>query len=128
MTQAEAVSYWRETAQEDLKTIEDLFSLRHYHYALFFCQLALERLLKGLVIAKSGTHPLPIHRLMKLVEQAGIKVTEEQEKQLDEITRFNIEARYEDYKREFYKKSTPEYSAVWIQKTKDLFLWLKQKY
>ena len=34
---------------------------------------------------------------------------------LDEITSFNLNARYDSFKREFYKLCTPEYTSGWIE-------------
>jgi len=45
---------------------------------------------------------------------------------LDKITAFNLNARYDDYKREFYNLCTPEFTNVWIEKIKILRLWIKE--
>ncbi len=44
---------------------------------------------------------------------------------LDSITRFNIKARYDDYKQNFYKLCTDEFTKEWIEKIKDCRLWIK---
>lgn len=44
---------------------------------------------------------------------------------LDTITRFNISARYDDYKQSFYKLCTKEFTTVWIANIKDCRLWIK---
>ena len=40
-----------------------------------------------------------------------LELTERQEDLLDLITKFNMSARYDDYKREFYTKCTDEYTS-----------------
>jgi len=50
-----------------------------------------------------------------------------QEKNLSEITSFNINARYEDYKHAFYKKATRAYALKWIKIIKDILIWLQKK-
>lgn len=42
----------------------------------------------------------------------------------DLITSFNIEARYPDYKHEFYKKCDREFTSLYIRKIKELREWL----
>ena len=44
---------------------------------------------------------------------------------LDFITTFNIETRYDDYKKEFYNKCTKEFTQNWINHIKDISEWLK---
>ena len=40
---------------------------------------------------------------------------------------FNINARYDDYKQEFYKKCTPEFTEQWIDNIGVLRLWIKEQ-
>ena len=55
----------------------------------------------------------------------NLKLTEEQEATLNEITTFNLSTRYDDYKRAFYNKSTDEYTEEQINKIKELKAWLE---
>lgn len=65
------------------------------------------------IIARHGEVPPPIHDLRKLAAMTGLAFTEDKKTSLKEITTFNIEARYEDYKRSFYKKATRIYAQKW---------------
>jgi predicted nucleotidyltransferase len=46
---------------------------------------------------------------------------------LDAITKFNIEARYQDYKLAFYKRCTKQYAGKWKKEIEDLRKWLKNQ-
>ena len=46
---------------------------------------------------------------------------------LDKITSFNLNARYDDYKREFYSLCSKEFTKEWIDKIKIIRSWIKQK-
>jgi HEPN domain-containing protein len=48
------VSYWVEGAEYDLGVANAMFKARKYPYALFMGHLALEKLLKALVVKKKG--------------------------------------------------------------------------
>jgi hypothetical protein len=37
-----------------------------------------------------------------------------------------VNARYDSFKEDFYKRCTPEFSAEWIEKIKTLRLWIKK--
>ncbi len=56
----------------------------------------------------------------------GLELTEEYSDWLDEITSFNINARYDDYKKEFYSLCTPEYTKAWVAKIVILRQWIKE--
>ena len=76
-----------------------------YSYALFFGHLAIEKLLKALHAVKQKDHAPPIHNLLRLAKLTGISVPEDKVDALIEISAFNIEARYPDFKRTFRKNA-----------------------
>lgn len=43
----------------------------------------------------------------------------------NEITRFNLNSRYDDYKKEFSKKCTDEYTEEQINKIEEVKQWLE---
>ncbi len=65
-----------------------------------------------------------IHDLIKIAEKAGLSLTEKQKDLLDEVTTFNIKARYPDYKGRFYKKANKRFTEEYISKIKGLRRWL----
>lgn len=120
------INYWIKSSEEDLKTAMSLFNSKRYHHCLFFCHLFIEKILKALVIKTTGK-PAPYgHKLTKLANLTRINFSNEQLDLLDEITAFNIEARYNDYKFQFYKKATKSYTQEYFQKAKQIYLWLKK--
>lgn len=128
MNAQDLINLWESGADDAWKTAEILFKNKKYNHSLFFCHLALEKLLKGLIVERTGNHALPIHNLEKLAGDAGLKFNQEQITDLKEITSWNLEARYENIKQEFYKKATKEFTALWFVKAKEYFLWLKKQY
>ncbi len=127
MTKNEAAAFWQKSAAEDLKVAQDNLNLKHYHWSLFFYQLVLEKTLKSLIVEKKGEAPLPTHNLARLAEEAGLKLTLNQEQDFKEITTFNIEARYDDLKLSFYKKANKEYTKKWAKRCEEYYLWLKKR-
>lgn len=103
MNTHQVIRSWRESADKDWEVARSLFKLKHYAYSLFFCHLGVEKLLKALVVQKTGEHPPTIHDLVKLAKKAGLKPNEAQRQHLEIITTFNIKARYDDVKQSFYK-------------------------
>lgn len=127
MTEQEAVNYWLKSSQEDLETASVLFASKKYLPCLFFCHLALEKILKGLFVVKKHTAAPLIHDLVKLSRQTELKVGKKIEEDLREISRFNIATRYDDYKFAMYKRATKEFTQKYFQKTKEAYKWLKER-
>ncbi len=111
-------------ADNDYKTMLNLYKSGDYHWSLFIGHLVIEKLLKALYV-KSKDNDIPrTHDLLSLAEKADIELTEKQKDDLDYITIFNINARYPDYKQSFYKKCDHDFTNVNITKIKELRKWL----
>ena len=110
MSQSEVITRWLDGAKRNLETARDLVKTGHYDWALFVGQLAIEKLLKSLVIAKTNESPPLVHDLVKLADIADIELSDQQRNDLVTITRFHIQARYDDVKYELYKTATKEYT------------------
>jgi HEPN domain-containing protein len=111
----------------DVAPMEDMFAKKRYDWALFVGHLVLEKLFKALFVKINGKDisGTKIHKLLTLAERAKLELSDELKVKLSIITEFNIEARYQDYKNNFYKKCTAKYSSKWIKEIKELRKWLK---
>lgn len=121
---ARIITYWREHAQYDLNTAESLFLGGRFPYCLFMCHLAIEKLLKGMIVEQTQSHAPYTHNLVELASKTDKEFSSEQKSLVAELNEFNLEARYPDWKRDFYKMATREFTAIYVEKTKELFVWL----
>lgn len=127
MTQTEVIKTWLEGADDAWDTAQKLFSVQKHHHALFFAQLYLEKLLKALTYHLKDDHPIFTHDLVLLAERLELPISPEQIEDLREISKFNVSARYDELKRELYRKATPEFTSTWMRKTDDLANYFKSK-
>lgn len=61
---------------------------------------------------------------MRLSKKTGLAITEETEEWLDDISTFNLNARYDNYKQDFYRLCTKEFTEIWIERIEKLRQWL----
>ncbi|MBI2309972.1 HEPN domain-containing protein [Candidatus Collierbacteria bacterium] len=120
MTDEELIQYWKKSAEDALSTAQELNKPGKYHHSLFFLHLAIEKILKAAYVKKRGETPPPIHDLVRLAEGAGLPMVQDYTKKLVEISSFNISARYDDYKQQFYKKANAEYAQKWLDIGKNI--------
>jgi len=85
----------------------------------------IEKLSKALYDNNIGDYPPLIHDLRRIVEKSGVELSHDKKIILDSITRFNIRARYDDFKQSFYSLSTQEFTEEWIEKIKECRQWIK---
>lgn len=121
------INHWITTSERDFGTMIHLYGTKDYHWALFIGHLVIERLLKAGVVKKSKDHPPFTHDLRRLAKLSGIEFDAKHIKWLDTISTFNLNVRYDDYKQDFYKKCTPEFTDTWIYNIKLLREWIKKK-
>lgn len=122
------INYWKTSADRNWETTLSLFRTKHYDGCLFFCHLVIEKKLKGLVVIHTKKTAPYIHHLEKLARLAELDLTEKQVENLRIITNFNVAGRYDDAKLDFYKRCTKEYTKKYLKISKELYLWLKEKY
>lgn len=99
----------------------------HYSYALFFGHLTIEKLLKAIFVKREDKTPPFSHNLVYLSEKTGLELNEEKLELFEEITDFNLEARYPDDKFSFYRKSTKEFAFNKLARIEELRKWLLQE-
>lgn len=75
-----------------------LFEKGDYSYALFFGHLTIEKILKAIFYDKNEQTPPFSHNLAYLSEKAGLELDGENLELFEEISDFNLEARYPDDK------------------------------
>jgi HEPN domain-containing protein len=121
------MDHWISRSDNDYETMNHLMHSKDYHWALFIGHLVIERLLKAAVVKNTGDHAPLTHDLRRLAKIAGIEADEEQKYFLDTISSFNLNARYDDYKQDFYKKCTKDYALMWIVNIQKLREWIKTK-
>ncbi len=120
MTKKTVIKNWLFKAKKDVETAKDLFKLGHYDWSLLIWHLAIEKALKAKILSL-GKEIIFTHDLRRLAKKTGIDFTPQQLEQLDEITTFNLEARYDDYKLSFYKKANREYTKKWAEICENLY-------
>lgn len=128
MNNIELMNYWLESSDRDYESMKKNYEIKQYTWALFIGHLTLEKLLKAIYANVNSENPYPpkIHNLNILAEKCNIKLDERKTKILMTCNSFNISARYEDYKNEFYKRCTEDYAREQIKNIEEVREWLKE--
>lgn len=128
MKKEDLAIFWIKSSDRDYRTMMHLFEKKDYNWSLFIGHLVIEKLLKAYYARNNDDHPPLSHNLVRLAEKAKLELDEEQKDLLVTITTFNIRARYDDYKSEFYKTCTKEFTEFWIGKIKGFRKWVKKQH
>lgn len=116
-----------EYAAYDLKTAEAMFKTGRYLYVAFMCQQAIEKLIKGIIFDITSKTPPYSHRLVALLEIAGIPADKERLDFLEILTVYYINSRYPEYKEKLSKTLNKKTTRSIFQRTQECFKWLKSE-
>ena len=111
-------------ADYDLDVAGLCFRQEVYVYCVFFCHLALEKLLKAIVLEELGLEEPPYtHNLSGLSEIAGLDLLDEYAVFLARLSTRSVDTRYPEFLSD-YDKSLGETTLL---RTNEVFQWLKSK-
>jgi len=121
MSNEKMIKNWLLKAENDIATANDLYKSKHYDWCLFIWHLAIEKALKARILSLNKPI-IYVHDLNRLAKETDIIFNQEQVRNMNEITSFNLEARYDDYRFSFYKKANKEYTNKWMEICKNIYM------
>jgi len=127
MDKREIIDYWIKSSDKDFKAMNNLFASGDYAWSLFIGHLVIEKLLKAYYVKQIDTVTPHVHNLLVIAEKSSLKLTENQKDFLQTVTRFNIQARYDDFKFEFHQKCSKAFTKEWLKKIKEFREWIKDE-
>ncbi|MBU2445093.1 MAG: HEPN domain-containing protein [Bacteroidetes bacterium] len=124
MNKEEHIKYWLDSSEEDWISANEICQKNERkHFALFIAHLSLEKFLKALYIKKLGDVPPYKHDLYLLASKSGMKLTDENIEELKLVNEYNLQARYPEYKDNFYKKCTFDFVSTELNRINKLRQW-----
>ena len=122
----EHIRFWLDSADHDLEAAESLLVSGKFDWCLFLGHLVLEKALKAAYVRDNDNQMPPrTHNLVKIAEATKLTIDENTRVFLDEVTAFNLEVRYPDYRKDFFKRCTLDFSEDKLSQIKEFLQWLK---
>ncbi len=120
--------HWLERSRYDLETAKAMLDSRRYLYVAYMCQQAVEKLLKAMIV-RLGKQNVSVHNLNRLAELAEVlkDLTHEHVDLLSELTAYNIEARYGDYRSSLLEIINADKAEIIYRRTMEFIEWLYRK-
>lgn len=118
------IKYWLDGSTEDIRTAQVLIERERLLHGLFFCHLAMEKILKAVYVKITNDFAPKTHNLLYLCEICGIELTEEKMTFYAILMKYQITGRYPDN-----SGFIPDLSTVmqYYDKTVEEMEWLKRK-
>lgn len=123
------VKIWVEIAEEDLDTAICCFENKKLIWSVVMCQQAMEKILKALYAQKTEQMPEKTHNLIKLSQNAEIidECNEETIVLFNKLLLYYLGSRYPDKRARLQKECSYDFVENVINKTKEVFQWVKRK-
>ena len=118
------IKYWIDGSAEDISTAQILIEKERFLHGLFFCHLAMEKVLKAVYVKIKNEFAPKTHNLLYLCELCGIELSDERMTFYAILMKYQITGRYPEN-----TAQPPEQETVikYYEKVMEEILWLKQK-
>jgi len=122
MSSTTDANIWRAYAESDLRAAETLLQSGNYPQCAFYCQQAIEKIIKAVIVARTGHRPTFTHNFWFLVKEADLAIPDDVMTQLIRIGTHYIASRYPSASGE-----VPVYDAAntreLYEQTHEVFQW-----
>lgn len=115
---------WIESAYYDLGVARDLLSSERHMYVVFFCHLALEKMLKAAVTACTREPPPKTHDLIYLLKLAGVELEQEVVDFLGKINNVSVPTRYPEDLAQAIAAFSEVVAQDYLRETEEAMKWL----
>jgi HEPN domain-containing protein len=128
MSKQKHIDHWLSSADKDWDVLLHLMKGRKYVHALFFGHLYLEKISKALWVQNNTeNYPPKTHNLLKLLNEANIVLSEEDQLFLLKLNKYQIEGRYPEDIETLYTITHKELATEYTKTIKHLQLWLRKQ-
>jgi HEPN domain-containing protein len=91
------------------------------------CHLSLEKVLKGLLIKRTGLFPSKSHSLIYFVDQTGLELDDSFYEFLFMLNKISVPTRYPDDLRKLFAVYTRERTESILNQTREVQGWIKKQ-
>ena len=111
-----------------MDTADAMFRSGRYFYAVFMCHLSIEKSLKGLYSKELAEVPPKTHNLLYLLKKIEKKPDQDLLKFITKLNTASVATRYPDDLAKIQAAYTEEITKEMIEKSKDVFKWVKKQF
>jgi len=115
------IKHWKKSDLSDLETAEILIDKKKFLHGLFFCHLAIEKILKAHFVKIAKTIPPKTHDLIYLLKKIDISLEEKFEFHLAILMKYQLEGRYPE---NLISSPSKVESEKYLSTTRELLNWL----
>lgn len=120
------VENWRKSSRYDLRAASQMLRGGYHIYTIFFCHLAVEKMLKAVTEKVSGKTPPKTHNLRYLLERAGLKPPQDMFESIGALSDLSIPTRYPLDLESNSKTYTKERAKEYLRRAKEAVRWIEK--
>jgi HEPN domain-containing protein len=119
------IDYWRHGSEEDMDAAEVLMEKGIIRHALFFAELAVEKMIKAYLASKIKDIPPKTHDLLRLSDLAEIPLSPDFRRFLARFQEYCLEGRYPEY---IPSAPSRDQAESEFQECREFLSWLKNQF
>ncbi len=116
---------WIASAKYDIESARHMFDTRRYIHVIFFCHLAIEKMLKAIVAESQDRHPPYTHDLYELIRLGHLDIPEAHQVVIAKLNQLSIATRYPEDLDQLVKSYPKSVAADFLKQSKAVLKWLE---
>ncbi|HUT04481.1 MAG TPA: HEPN domain-containing protein [bacterium] len=117
---------WIDGAEEALRIAEQQLDSGRHLWAIFFCHLAIEKMLKAAVIHKTGQLAPKTHHLLHLLKLSGLCPPAETLTFLRRMNMLSVPTRYPEDQEDIRRTFDHDRTQGFLDKTIEAIRWIRE--
>lgn len=116
---------WIASAKYDIDSARHMFNTKRYIHVIFFCHLAIEKMLKAIVTESQEKHPPYTHDLYELIRLAHLDIPESHQSAIAKLNQLSIATRYPEDLDELVNSYPRSIANDFLKHSRAVLKWLE---
>jgi HEPN domain-containing protein len=116
---------WIVSAKYDINSARHMFETKRYIHVIFFCHLAVEKMLKAIVAESQDSHPPYSHDLYELIRLARLDIPKPHQVLIATLNQLAIATRYPEDLDQLVKSYPKSVAEDFLKQSKAVLKWLE---
>jgi len=118
---------WIASAKYDMASARHMFNTKRYIHVIFFCHLAIEKMLKAMVAESQEKHPPYTHDLYELIRLAHLDIPEAHQVVIAKLNQLSIATRYPEDLDQLVKSYPKSVAQDFLKQSRAVLKWLEHE-
>jgi HEPN domain-containing protein len=117
---------WIASAKYDFESAQHMFNTKRYIHVIFFCHLAIEKMLKAIIAESQDRHPPYTHDLYELIRRANLAIPKAYQPTIAKLNQLSVVTRYPEDLEQLVASYPRSVVQEFLRQSRAILKWLER--